>query len=81
MSMSAKAPVRADHRVIHKILDITSADVVYIPKEFSRVSDVFVRYGGSWERLFLGSMADMAMLKKVVKVGVKHGYLTGKGKW
>lgn len=43
------------------------------PDEFERVSSVFQRAGGSWEQVFLGSVDDMVLLKKTLKVAVKSG--------
>jgi hypothetical protein len=80
--MSPTEPIQADHRFIWKVLDTTAAGkVVYIPKEFSRVSKIFVQSGGSWEKVFLGSIRHVMQLKKVIKVGIKTGYLTHKGSW
>ena len=81
-AMSPQEPVQADHRLIWKVLDTTlSGKVVYIPREFALVSKVFRQSGGSWEKLFLGSIRELVHLKKVIKVGIKTGHLTKKGKW
>lgn len=74
-------PVQADHRFILKMMSMSFKDVVPIADEFRRISRVFCKVGGSWERLFHGSPDDVELLKKVLKVAYKQGYLTKKGKW
>ena len=76
-----KTPVRADHRFIKRVLSTMKGQVVEIPGEFSRVSRVFSKAGGSWERLFLGSAEDVELLRKVIKVAHKRGHLTKKRSW
>jgi hypothetical protein len=51
------------------------------PSEFNRLSRVFSKAGGSWKRLFHGSVEDTNLLKTVMKVAFKSGYLTKKEKW
>jgi hypothetical protein len=73
-------PLRADFRIIkyltQTILHGTISDKV---SEYQRISDIFEKMGGSWERLFLGSSPeDMSLLKKIVKIAYKNGYLTKK---
>lgn len=51
------------------------------PKELNRVSKVFKLAGGSWERLFQGSIADVELLKRTIKVAVKRGVFTKAPKW
>lgn len=75
-------PVRADHRVIRKILDSNHPDkVVHIPTEYDRVSRVFVKAGGSWQGVFDGSVADLKLLKKIIEVAIKYGHLTPALQW
>lgn len=82
MTMGPTTPVRGDHRVIQKILDTTAkGQALSIPAEFTRISDVFLQSGGSWVRLFQGSIDDMMQLKKVIKVGLENDYVTKKGAW
>jgi hypothetical protein len=57
------------------------AKVKPTPAELDRVSRVFCRSGGSWEQLFLGSVDDLVLLKKVVKVAVKAGSLSKASSW
>ena len=80
--MSPKEPVRADHRIIKKVISTSlKGDVVEIPSEFDHISRVFSRAGGSWERLFRGSVDEILRLRKVIKIAYKHGHLTKQGKW
>jgi hypothetical protein len=75
-------PTRADHRFILKLTSLTlGGKIVPLPGEFDRVSRVFSKAGGSWKRVFHGSAEDIDLLKKVLKVAFKHGYLTKKEKW
>lgn len=73
-------PTRADHRYILKLLSIMGiADKIELRQsEFARVSRVFSKAGGSWQAVFGGSAEATNLLKKVIKVAVKHGYLTKK---
>lgn len=81
-SLDTKTPVRADHRFIHQLISVTlDGKVEEIPAEFDRVSRVFQKAGGSWMRLFRGSPKDVSLLKKILKVAHKKGYLTKKSKW
>jgi hypothetical protein len=51
------------------------------PSEFDRISDAFVKIGGTWEGIFKGSPADTDLLKRIVKMAYKKGFLTNKEKW
>ena len=80
--MDPKAPTRADHRFIKRLVELSLKNkVVEIPAEYSRISRVFSKAGGSWERIFHGSAEDVALLRDVIKAAYKKGYLTKKGKW
>ena len=81
-STNPKSPVRFDHRLIKKVLStMDKVKVVAIPSEFSRVSRVFCKAGGSWERLQQGSQEEVELLRRVIKVAYDKGYLTRKEKW
>lgn len=81
-AITPKWPTRADHRFILKMVKLSlDGKVIPRPDEFDRVARVFSKAGGSWERLFLGSPEDIGLLKTVLKVAFKHGYLTKTGKW
>jgi hypothetical protein len=77
-----KAPLRADHRLIHKLMSLVLKGK-FDPhaSEYDRISRVFLQAGGSWERVFLGAPRDVDLLKKVVKVAGKQGWLTKKETW
>ena len=80
--MDPKTPVRADHRFIKRMVELTlKGKVVELPREFSRISRVFSQAGGSWQRLFHGSVRDVNLLKQVIKIAHKKGYLTKQGEW
>lgn len=82
MSMSPKTPVRADHRMIRRILDGSfKGKVEHVPSEYDLVGRVFSRAGGSWEGLFRGSPRDLTLLKKVIGLAIKKGHMTKKQKW
>jgi hypothetical protein len=51
------------------------------PEEFGAVSRVFQRAGGSWARLFKGSVDDMTLLRKVIKVAAKRKMFSKMPKW
>ena len=81
-TLSPILPVRADHRFIQKVVNMILKDKIHPqPSEFDRISEVFVKIGGSWERLFSGSPADTDLLKRIVKMAHKKGFLTKKEKW
>jgi len=82
MSVNPKAPLRADHRFLKKVLAISlGGKVEHVPAELDRISQVFQKAGGRWSRLFQGSPRDFHLLRKVVKVAYDKGYLTKKYKW
>jgi len=70
-------PIRADHRVIRRILTATyGGDLNPKGEEYAKVASVFTKAGGSWQRLFLGSARDLGLLKRVLRVAYKKGHLT-----
>lgn len=75
-------PSRADYRLIRKLLDSSfSGKVLHTEKSYALIVRVFQQGGGSWERLFLGSADDMSLLKRVLKVAFKKGYLPKTSDW
>lgn len=81
-SLTPKEPIKASHRYMHRTLSMTAkGDVEYRPSEFDRVSRVFCKLGGSWERIFKGSSRDNNLLVKVVKTALESGHITKKEKW
>ena len=79
--MDPKVPVRADHRYIKRVIETLDVKALTIPSELSRISRVFCKAGGSWGRLFRGSVQDTLLLKKVIKIAYKTGFLTKKENW
>lgn len=70
-------PNRADHRFIAYSLDnFVKPKCLHLPSEFDKVGRAFRRAGGSWERLFKGSARDIVLLRKILKLAVKHGFIT-----
>lgn len=72
------SPHRADYRLIHRFMlqyskSKASKNNLVSPTDtdIEKVLRAFRHFGGSWERLFKGSIKDMTLLKKIVKVGVK----------
>lgn len=81
-SITPKWPTRADHRFLMTLTKLVlDGKITPVPSEFDRVSRVFSKAGGSWERVFHGSPEDVNLLKTIMKVAFKHGYLTKKGTW
>lgn len=77
--LDAISPSRFDHRFIRKLLNSSSSgEVEHVRKEYDLISKVFSRAGGSWERIVNGSPTDVGLIKKIVKLAVKKGYVTKK---
>jgi hypothetical protein len=75
-------PSRADYRLIRKLMDSSfSGKVLHTEKSYDLIVRVFQRAGGSWEKLFLGSGDDLHLLKQVLKVAFKKGYLPKTTDW
>jgi len=84
MSMSASNPVKASHRFLLTVAtSLLGGDKSYspTPEELDRVSAVFIRAGGSWKRLFNGSVDDVDLAKLIMRVAAKKGHLTPKPNW
>lgn len=81
-TVDPKTPIRADHRILDKMYKLLlGGKAVSLPAEYDRISRVFVQAGGSWVGVFQGSTKDLELLKRVIKVAYKRGYITKKGKW
>ena len=76
-------PVRADHRMIRYMLTtfFRAKRPEHDPEEYDRVSNVFALMGGSWERIFKGSVKDIDLLKKCLKVALSKGVISKAPKW
>jgi len=77
------SPLSAHHRLMVTMVKTShrKAKVSPTPEALDRVSRVFQRAGGSWERLYLGSSEDMTLLKRTLKVAVKSGVFTKSPSW
>lgn len=51
------------------------------PRELDRVARGFQRCGGSWVKLHQGSIDDLNLLRKLLKIAAKNGLLTKAPKW
>ena len=73
-----KDPSRADHRFIRYQLKefLSKKPVEHRPDEYDRVSRAFARAGGSWERLFKGSVRDIVLLRRLLKIAIQQGFIT-----
>ena len=75
-------PSRADYRLIRKMLDSSyGGKVVHTGSSYALIVKVFGRAGGSWEKLFLGSPEQFALLKQVLKVAYDKGYIPKVTTW
>lgn len=85
MTRSAKldplSPARADYRILRKIIESSSLKVLHRPEEYDIILAVFLRAGGSWERLFGGHIHDLRLLKKIAKIAYKRKHLTPAPSW
>lgn len=75
--------LRADHRMMKEIITSSFAGkgLVPRPEELDLVARVFAKAGGKWERVFLGSVRDVALLKDVMKIAVKRDLITKAPQW
>ena len=80
---SPLTPLAAHHRLLKSLVSSGhgKAGLEPRPEDFDLVSRIFVRAGGSWERVFRGSVDDVALLKKALKVAIKKGAITKKPQW
>lgn len=51
------------------------------PVAFGHICKVFHLAGGSWKDLFDGSVEDVQLLRRIIKVAVKIGVLRRAPKW
>lgn len=74
-------PAKAYHRLMRSLVKMAHKGVDAKPEEFDRAAEVFTLAGGSWERLFKGSVDDLNLLKRVVKVAVEKEVFSKASKW
>lgn len=75
------SPVKAHHRLMRSLLSSIQKKKDPTPEQLDKVSEVFTRMGGSWERVFKGSAEDMVLLKKVIKIAAKRSTFSDKPEW
>lgn len=81
---SPTTPLRAHHRFLLTILKSHVPEgkkYEPTPVELDRVSTVFGKAGGSWARLFNGSVDDVDLAKRVLKIAAEKGHLSAKSNW
>jgi hypothetical protein len=81
--MTPTSPVYAHHRLLKELVRANHGSDKLEPKadEFDKVAQVFKRAGGSWVRLYRGSVKDLALLRKVLKIAVKKGHVSKAPEW
>lgn len=70
MKITSEEPARADQRLI--LLLLKDHSDLYTHRVGMMLSQRFVRAGGSWSEVFLGSVDAMSLLRQIVKEFVKH---------
>ncbi len=77
------SPTSAHHRLIRAVVSTHFGDkkVSPTPEELNKVGRVFKKAGGSWEGVFKGSLSDVGLLKKVLKVAIEDNLLTKTPRW
>ena len=81
-SLSPQTPVYAHHRLLQELVKVNHGDkYAPTPKELDRVAHVFLELGGSWYRLYHGSVDDMTRLRKVLKAAVSKDLVTKSPNW
>lgn len=83
MKRTPTKPARADHRLMLALVKTNHAKEKLdpTPEEFDKIGRVFVKAGGSWERVFKGSVRDTNLLKRVIKIAAEKGHLSKAVKW
>ena len=76
-------PVKAYHRILLHMIQSFHGDAKLAPRpeELDRITRVFLRAGGSWERFYDGSVQDVDLLKRLLKVAVVKGCITKAPRW
>jgi len=72
-------PARADYRLIKDLLE--GKKVQNLPHEYDHAIAVFGKLGGSWEKVFKGSVRHTKLLKNILKAGIKNGWISKAPKW
>jgi len=77
--IDSEDPARTDYRMIQYLL--RGKKVQHLPNEYEHVLTVFAKMGGKWEKVMKGSVQQTALLKKILKVGIKKGWISKAPKW
>ena len=81
-TQSPITPIKASHRFIQKCVTIVlGGKVEERSEEFDLINRIFLKLGGSWEKIFKGDPDSIVLLKKIIKVLHKKGKLTKKVEW
>jgi len=79
---SPQKPVYAHHRLLRELVTINHGDeYAPLPKELDQIARKFSEEGGSWYRLYHGSVDDMTHLRKVLQAAVKQGLVSKESEW
>lgn len=83
MKATPSLPLKAHHRLLLHMISAFYGDAKIDPRpeELDRISRVFQRAGGSWDRFYAGSMDEVDLLKKVLKVAVAKKFISASSKW
>lgn len=75
-------PSRADYRLVRRLVSMLYGDAVRgTPDEYDRIVRVYARAGGCWQRLYGGSSAEFALLKRVIRTAYRLRLLTLAPQW
>lgn len=70
--MVINSPLKFSYRIMCEILETAFEEKVFLsPEQADTISKVFKASGGSWERVVQGSVQDITLLKKCMKVFFK----------
>jgi len=72
-----KILVRSDYRMIRYLANslLDGSRVVGTSASFGRVENAFRNAGGSWEKVFTGSVRDLGVLRQVIDYAIKNSIL------
>ena len=55
--------------------------VQHHPHEYARIIGAFSGVGGSWEKVYKGSVESVALLKKIIKHAIDNKWLSPASTW
>lgn len=59
--------IRSDYIIMSKMIRSSCPKLKATDKELNGLSELFIRLGGSWIRIFNGSNEDLYYLRKLIK--------------